>query len=73
MRGLSFGELLDYTSEETNHWRDWFRKNPAALGLACDIAGTKTVREVMLHIEPLQRPMIWGRFRMEAQEPNGSP
>jgi diadenylate cyclase len=28
--------------------------------------------EVMLHIEPLQRPMIWGRFRMDAQEQNGS-
>ena len=26
MRGLSFGELLDYASEETNHWRDWFKK-----------------------------------------------
>lgn len=54
MRGLSFGELLDYTSEETNHWRDWFRKNPAALELACDIAGTKTVREVVLHIVIVQ-------------------
>ena len=28
--------------------------------------------EVMLHIEPLQRPMIWSRFRMDAQEPNGN-
>jgi DNA integrity scanning protein DisA with diadenylate cyclase activity len=27
--------------------------------------------EVMLHIEPLARPVIWGRFRMEAQDPNG--
>jgi len=54
MRGLSFGELLDYTSDETNHWRDWFRKNQAALDLACDIAGTKTVREVVLHIVIVQ-------------------
>jgi uncharacterized damage-inducible protein DinB len=54
MRGLSFGELLDYTSEETNHWRDWFRKNEAALDLACDIAGSKTVREVVLHIVIVQ-------------------
>jgi uncharacterized damage-inducible protein DinB len=54
MRGLSFGELLDYTSEETKHWRDWFRKNPAALDLASDIAGTKTVREVVLHIAIVQ-------------------
>ena len=28
--------------------------------------------EVMLHIEPLQRPMIWSRIHMDAQETNGS-
>jgi uncharacterized damage-inducible protein DinB len=54
MRGLSFGELLDYASEETNHWRDWFVKNPQTLELPCDIAGTKTVREVVLHIAAVQ-------------------
>ena len=54
MRGLSFGELLDYCAEETNHWRDFFKANPAALDLACDIAGTKTVREVLLHIVIVQ-------------------
>jgi DNA integrity scanning protein DisA with diadenylate cyclase activity len=27
--------------------------------------------EVMLHIEPLARPIVWGRFHMEAQDPNG--
>lgn len=54
MRGLSFGELLDYTSEETNHWRDWFKKNPAALDVVTDIAGAKNVREVVLHIVAVQ-------------------
>jgi uncharacterized damage-inducible protein DinB len=54
MRGLSFGELLDYASEETNHWRDWFVKTPQTLELPCDIAGTKTVREVVLHIAAVQ-------------------
>jgi uncharacterized damage-inducible protein DinB len=54
MRGLSFGELLDYASEETNHWRDWFKKNPATLELPCDIAGAKSVREVVLHIVGVQ-------------------
>ena len=54
MRGLSFGELLDYASEETNHWRDWFKKNPQALDLSCDIAGAKNVREVVLHIVIVQ-------------------
>jgi uncharacterized damage-inducible protein DinB len=54
MRGLSFGELLDYASEETNQWRDWFRQNPKALDLPCDIAGTKTVRELVLHVVIVQ-------------------
>jgi len=54
MRGLSFGELLDYCAEETNHWREWFRKNPAAADLPSDIAGAKNVREVVLHIAGAQ-------------------
>lgn len=54
MRGLSFGELLDYCAEETNRWRDWFKKNAAALDLPCDIAGTKNVRELVLHIVAVQ-------------------
>ncbi|HYL93293.1 MAG TPA: DinB family protein [Alphaproteobacteria bacterium] len=54
MRGLSFGELLDYCAEETNRWREWFKKNQAALALTCDIAGTKDVREVVLHIVIVQ-------------------
>ncbi|HLW54007.1 MAG TPA: DinB family protein [Candidatus Angelobacter sp.] len=54
MRGLSFGELLDYASEETNHWRDWFTKNAPALDVPCDIAGTKNVRELVLHIVIVQ-------------------
>ncbi len=29
--------------------------------------------EVVLHIEPLARPVIWGQFRMEGQDANGSP
>src|SRR5215470_8853323 len=54
MQGLSFGELLDYSVEEIDHWRDWFARNPKVLELACDIAGTKTVREVVLHIVAVQ-------------------
>ena len=54
MRGLSFGELLDYSAEESNHWRDFFKQNPDALDVACDIAGTKTVRELVLHIVAVQ-------------------
>jgi uncharacterized damage-inducible protein DinB len=54
MRGLSFGELLDYCAEETNKWRDFFHNNRAALDLPSDIAGTKNVREVVLHIVAVQ-------------------
>ena len=54
MRGLSFGELLDYSAEESNHWRDFFKQHPDALDLPCDIAGTKTVREVVFHIVAVQ-------------------
>jgi uncharacterized damage-inducible protein DinB len=54
MRGLSFGELLDYAAEESNHWRDFFKKYPDALELPCDIAGTKAVRELVLHIVAVQ-------------------
>jgi len=54
MRGLSFGELLDYCAEENNRWRDFFKQHPDALDLPCDIAGTKTVREVVLHVVAVQ-------------------
>jgi uncharacterized damage-inducible protein DinB len=54
MRGLSFGELLDYCAEENNRWRDFFKTHPDALNLPCDIAGTKNVREVVLHITAVQ-------------------
>jgi len=54
MRGLSFGELLDYCAEETNHWNDFFKANPKALDVPSDIAGTKNVREVVLHIVAVQ-------------------
>jgi uncharacterized damage-inducible protein DinB len=54
MRGLSFGELLDYCAEENNRWRDFFKKHPDALDLPADIAGTKNVREVVLHIAAVQ-------------------
>ena len=54
MRGLSFGELLDYCAEETANWSDFFHKNPSALDLPSDIALTKNVRELVLHIVVVQ-------------------
>jgi uncharacterized damage-inducible protein DinB len=54
MRGLSFGELLDYSAEETRRWGDFFNKNPAALNLNVDIAEAKSVREVVIHVVAVQ-------------------
>jgi uncharacterized damage-inducible protein DinB len=54
MRGLGFGELLDYCAEETVCWGDWFKKNPDALNLPTDIAGARNVRDVVLHIVAVQ-------------------
>ncbi len=54
MRGLSFGELLDYCAIETRKWGEFFKKNPAALDLPCDIAGVKTVKELVVHIVAVQ-------------------
>jgi uncharacterized damage-inducible protein DinB len=48
--GIDFAELLDCTEQETLRWKEWFVKNPAALGLALDIAGTGTVRRLIQHI-----------------------
>jgi uncharacterized damage-inducible protein DinB len=54
MYALSPEELLNYCSEETTRWREWFRANPAAGGLAANIAGSGNVREVVLHIAAVE-------------------
>lgn len=48
--GISFAELLHYTDEETQHWKQWFAEHPAALDRPCDIAKAGTVRKLLLHI-----------------------
>jgi uncharacterized damage-inducible protein DinB len=50
MHALTTHELLNYCAEENRRWHEWFQKNPDALDLPSDIAGTKNVREVVLHI-----------------------
>jgi uncharacterized damage-inducible protein DinB len=50
MNVLTTDELLNYCVEENRRWREWFEKNRSALDLPSDIAGTKNVREVVLHI-----------------------
>lgn len=50
MNFLTADELLNYCSEENRRWHAWFKQNPGTLELPSDIAGTKNVREVVLHI-----------------------
>lgn len=47
---VQFAELLAYTTEETTRWRQFFEKNPAALDVACDIAGTGSIRKLLAHV-----------------------
>jgi uncharacterized damage-inducible protein DinB len=48
--GIHFTELLDYTVEETQRWKEWFTKNPSALDLPIDIADAGSVRRLVKHI-----------------------
>lgn len=48
--GISFAELLQYTDDETQRWRQWFAEHPEALDRPCDIAKAETVRKLLLHI-----------------------
>ena len=48
--GIRFTDLLAYNADETNHWKRWFADHPAALDLACDVAGAGTVRKLLFHI-----------------------
>ncbi len=54
MYALTPDELLNYCVEETGRWREWFKSNAAALDVATDIAGSKNVREVVLHIAAVE-------------------
>jgi uncharacterized damage-inducible protein DinB len=48
--GILFSELLDYTEQETQHWKRWFTAHPDALEVPVDIAEAHTARELLLHI-----------------------
>ena len=50
MQALSTDELLNFSIAETRHWREWFSTNPAVLDIEIDIAQTKNVRELIMHI-----------------------
>ena len=48
--GISFADLLAYNADETKHWLQWFVEHSATLDLPCDVAGTGSVRKLLLHI-----------------------
>lgn len=49
---ISFHELLDANESETRKWRAWFESQPPSLlELPISIAGTKNVREFLVHIQ----------------------
>jgi len=48
--GIEFTELLDYTAQETQRWKQFFVTNPSALDLPIDIADAGTVRALVKHI-----------------------
>jgi hypothetical protein len=48
--GIQFADLLAYNAAESTHWKRGFADHPAALDLACDVAGAGTVRNLMFHV-----------------------
>jgi len=51
MLGLSFLELLRFDEQETERWHQFLNKQgPGVLDLTVDLAGGKTVRDLLVHI-----------------------
>jgi uncharacterized damage-inducible protein DinB len=48
--GIRFSELLAYNQQETARWKEWFAAHPEALNVPCDIAGGKTIADLLFHI-----------------------
>src|ERR1700740_1700293 len=47
---VGFSELLDHAQQESHRWHDWFNQHSQALDVKIDIAGSATVRDLLLHI-----------------------
>jgi len=48
--GISFEEMLAWSDEASNYWKNHFDMNPAALELPCDIGPAKNVQGFLRHI-----------------------
>lgn len=47
---LTAGEVFKWYETTSTHWRNFLAEHPEILALPCDIAGTKTVAEILQHI-----------------------
>jgi uncharacterized damage-inducible protein DinB len=52
--GITFKEFLADSEATTAKWQAWFEAHPQALELLCDVAGSKTVAELVHHIFVVQ-------------------
>ena len=71
--GIEFEELLAYTEEESQRWRQFFMTHPEALALPLDIAGT--VRELVVHIFAVElyfASLVSGQTPDPAQPPSAT-
>lgn len=51
---ITFKELFADSEATTAKWKAWFQAHPQALELLCDVAGSKTVAELVHHIFVVQ-------------------
>lgn len=47
---LTYAELLNHDEQETEQWREWFRRHPDALDMKMELAMQHDVRGVLFHI-----------------------
>jgi uncharacterized damage-inducible protein DinB len=47
---FSIDEWIRHNAQETRHWHEWFKRNPAALDVPIDIAQASCAREFVLHV-----------------------
>ncbi len=52
--GITFKELLADNEANAVKWQTWFEARPQALEVLCDVAGSKTVGELVHHIVAVQ-------------------
>jgi len=62
---IEMGELLTWSDEASNFWKEHLEKNPALLELPCGIGGAATVQELVRH--------IWGAELRWAERLGGLP